>query len=88
MNLDKIPIDYSDIPETKITESTKIYKNPYAERIRKNGYSITVHYSPEDVATQIEGTVDKIMGMDVSDLDEDERKAFEKYLETNKAYIS
>ena len=25
-------------------------KNPYAESIRKNGYSVTVHYSPKDVA--------------------------------------
>jgi len=25
-------------------------KNPHAEKIKKEGYSITVHYSPQDVA--------------------------------------
>ena len=25
-------------------------KNPHAEKIKKEGYSITIHYSPQDVA--------------------------------------
>lgn len=41
-------IDFSDIPE--ITDLTKGRKNPHATKIKKEGYSITVHYSPEDVA--------------------------------------
>jgi len=24
-------------------------KNPYAEKLRKEGYTISIHYSPEDV---------------------------------------
>jgi len=27
-------------------------KNPYAEKVKKEGYSVTVHYSPEDVADE------------------------------------
>ena len=41
-------IDYSDIPEIKNLSNFR--KNPHAEKIKKEGYSITVHYSPEDVA--------------------------------------
>jgi hypothetical protein len=29
---------------------SKCRKNPYAAKIKAEGYSITVHYSPEDVA--------------------------------------
>ena len=25
-------------------------KNPHAEEIKKNGYSVTIHYSPQDVS--------------------------------------
>jgi len=85
MSIENIPIDLSDIPE--ITDFSKARKNPYAERIRKNGYSITIHYSPEDVAARTKENVERIQGMDMSDLDQDERRAFERYLETNKKYI-
>jgi len=37
----------------KIPETSKIRKNPYYEDIIKNGFSIVVHYSPEDVAEMI-----------------------------------
>ena len=86
MSIENIPIDLSDIPE--ITDFSKARKNPYAERIRKNGYSITIHYSPEDVAARTKENVERIQGMDMSDLDQDERRAFERYLETNKKYIT
>ena len=42
-----------DMPE--ITDFSKGRKNPFAEKIRKEGYSITVHYSPKDVA---DGVID------------------------------
>ena len=41
-------IDYSDIPE--ITDFSKARKNPHAATIKENGYSVIIHYSPEDVA--------------------------------------
>ena len=47
MNRDKT-IDYSDIP--KITDFSTARKNPHAEIIKNYGYSITTHYSPEDIA--------------------------------------
>jgi hypothetical protein len=37
-------------------------KNPYAERIKKHGYSVSIHYeSPEDVET--EAAVDTIKSL-------------------------
>lgn len=38
-----------DMPE--IIDFSKARKNPFADRIKKEGYSVTIHYSPEDVAT-------------------------------------
>ncbi|MCL2426705.1 MAG: hypothetical protein FWD05_10265 [Oscillospiraceae bacterium] len=88
MSINNIPIDLTDIPELTNKDFAKAKKNPYAKRIKENGYSITIHYSPEDVTAQIRGNVDSIHGMDMSDLDDDERRAFEKYLESNKEYLT
>ena len=85
MSVDNIPIDLSDIPE--ITDLSNARKNPFAEKIRKNGYSVTIHYSPEDVAARTKDNVSKIECMDMFDLDPDERIAYQKYLEANKQYI-
>ena len=41
-------INYEDIP--KINKLTKMCKNPFADTINKEGYSIIIHYTPEDVA--------------------------------------
>jgi hypothetical protein len=86
MSIKSIPIDLSDIPE--VTDLSMAQRNPYAEKIRKNGYSITIHYSPEDVAAQVKENVERVHGMDMSDLDQDERRAFERYLEANKQYLN
>ena len=88
MNINNIPIDLSDIPELTEKDFARARKNPYAERIRKHGYSITIHYSPEDVAARTKENVEKIQDIDMSDLDDDERRAFERYLEANKKYIT
>ena len=82
---DNIPIDLSDIPE--ITDFSKAKKNPFADKIKKHGYSIVIHYSPEDVAANTKANIERIQSMDLTALDQDERKAFEKYLEANKEYI-
>jgi len=68
-------IDLSDIPE--ITGTSKVRKNPYYERIMKYGFSITEHYSPEDVAEIIKGTCTR--EIDLRTLDPEEQKAFERY---------
>ena len=44
---DEKDINYDDIPEIK--DFSKGRKNPHAQKIRENGYSIIIHYSPEDV---------------------------------------
>ena len=79
-------IDTSDIPE--ITDFSKARRNPYAEKIRKHGYSITIHYSPEDVARMTEDTINKIKGLDMLELDPDEKEALRKYEETHKNYVN
>lgn len=77
-------IDYSDIPE--ITDFSTARKNPHAEKIKKYGYSITIHYSPEDVANMTKRSIEKIDNMedmDWLDLDQDEIEALKKYREAN-----
>ena len=83
VDLSNIPIDFSDIPE--ITDFSTAHRNPYYERIRKNGFTITEHYSPEDVKKIVSG----ICRRDTSslNLDPEEQKAFERYIEANKEYI-
>ena len=76
---------YSELTEK---DFAKARKNPFAERIKKHGYSVTIYYSPEDVASKIRENVAKVHGMDMSDLDEDERKAVQRYLESNKEYLT
>ena len=78
-------IDTSDIPE--ITDFSKARRNPYAEKIRKHGYSITIHYSPEDVARMTEDTINKIKGLDMLELDPDEKEALRKYQEAHENYF-
>ena len=60
-----------------IPEKSKIRKNPYYEDIIKNGFSVVVHYSPEDVAEMINGT--QRFDFDLLEHDPDELEAFEKY---------
>ncbi|MCL2356596.1 MAG: hypothetical protein FWC70_05470 [Defluviitaleaceae bacterium] len=86
MNEKDNSIDFSDIPE--ITDFSSARKNPYAEKIKKHGYTIMIRYSPEDVANMTARSVEKIDGledMDWLDLDADEIAALKKYRESNKA---
>jgi hypothetical protein len=68
-------IDFSDIPE--ITDFSKARKNPYYERIMKYGFSITEHYSPEDVKEMVKGVCTR--KIDIMTVDPEEQKAFERY---------
>ena len=70
------PLDNLKIPET-----SKIRKNPYYEDIVKNGFSVIVHYSPEDVAEMING--DQRFDFDMLEHDPDELAAFERYRISN-----
>ena len=79
-------IDTTDIPE--ITDFSKARPNPYAEKIRKHGYSITIHYSPQDVARMTSDTLDKIKELDMLELDTYEKEALMKYEESHKTYAS
>ena len=68
-------IDLSDIPEIKST--AKVRQNSIHERIMQYGFSITEHYSPEDVADIIKGTCSR--QIDILSLDPEEQRAFERY---------
>lgn len=74
-------IDTSEIKE--ITDFSKVRKNPYADKLRNNGFSIIINVSPEDIADMTRQNVETIKGMGLLELDVDEQKAFEKYLEAN-----
>jgi hypothetical protein len=62
-------------------------KNPYADKIKKYGYTIRIHYSPEDVANMNARAIEKIDGLEDTewlDLDPSEIWALKKYREANK----
>ena len=58
-------------------DATRIRQNPFYEDILKNGFSIAVHYSPEDVADMLSGK--QKFGIDLLEHDPDELAAFERY---------
>ena len=68
-------IDLSDIPE--ITGKKKALKNPFYERIMKHGFSITEHYTPEDIANIKKGSIAR--KIDIFSLDPEEQAALERY---------
>ena len=84
MRTDDLLIDYSDIPP--ITDFSTARKNPFADKIRKHGYTIQIHYSPEDVANMTKQAITDINGLEDMawlDLDADEIAALKKYREAN-----
>ena len=85
MRINESTIDYSDIPP--ITDFSTARKNPFAEKIKKHGYTVQVHYSPEDVANMTKQSIENIDGLEDMawlDLDADEIAALKKYREANK----
>jgi len=77
-------IDTSEIKE--ITDFFKARKNPYAEKLRSNGYSIVINVRPDDILKMAKNNIEMIKGMDILELDSLERKALEKYIEANKNF--
>jgi len=81
-------IDTSDIREMTAEDFARGRRNPYAENLRKNGYSIIINVSPEDIVKKTKDNIEKIQRMDMLELDPDERKALEKYMEKNASNTS
>ena len=77
-------IDTSEIREMTAQDFKKGRKNPYAEKLRKNGYSIVINVSPEDIANMTQCNVEAIQNMDMLKLDPEEQRAMEMYLEANR----
>ena len=66
----------------KMPDLSRVQRNPFYEDIIKNGFSIAVHYSPEDVADIISGK--QKFDFDLLEHDPDELAAFERYRQANR----
>ena len=65
----------------KMPDASRLQKNPFYKDIIKNGFSIAVHYSAEDVAEIISGK--QKFDFDLLEHDPDELAAFEEYRKAN-----
>jgi hypothetical protein len=65
----------------QMPDPSRIRRNPFYNDLVKNGFSITVHYSPEDVADILSGK--QKYDFDLLEHDPDELAAFEKYRKSN-----
>jgi len=73
MNTKMPVIDLDDMPE--ITDFSKGRKNPFAERIKREGYAIRIEYKPEDIA--------RMTGDELCSLDLEEKKVLAMYNAAN-----
>lgn len=74
-------VNTTDIPE--ITDFSSARPNPYAEKIKKHGYSVTIRYSPADVERMTRSALEKAKNLDILELDSEELKALERYKKAN-----
>ena len=72
-------IDLSDIPEIK--GRRKVRKNPFYERIMKEGLTIREYYSPDDIKNIRKGNLAR--RIDICALDAEELAAMEEYRKAN-----
>ena len=73
-------IDLSDIPEIKRTAKTR--KNPFYERIMREGFTIKEYYSPDDIQNIKKGNLAR--RIDINDLDAEELAALKEYCSRTK----
>ena len=79
-------IDTSDIRELTKDDFARGRKNPYAEKLRTQGYRIIIDVTPEDIATMSQQNIDKINDMENMDwleLDAQEIEALKIYRDLN-----
>ena len=67
----------------KTPDPSRVKRNPFYDDIIKDGFSITVHYSPADVVEIITGK--QKFDFDLLEHDPDELAAFERYQKSNQA---
>ena len=74
-------MNFDNMPE--ITDFSKGRKNPFAEKIKNEGYSVTIHYSPEDVANgNIDDAKDILQAL-VELMTQSEAKSLLNYIKNN-----
>jgi hypothetical protein len=69
----------------QMPDPSRIRRNPFYTDIMENGFSITIHYSPEDVADIVNGK--QKYDFDLLEHDPDELAAFEKYRKSNQVKV-
>jgi len=72
-------VDTSDIRELTAKDFARGRKNPYAEKIRKHGLTISVseYFSPDDVINIVNGSSNRL------EMTTEELEAFEEYRKAN-----
>jgi len=79
-------MDTTEIKELTEEDFKKARKNPYAKKLRENGYSIIIHVSPDDISESTKDNLDRINFLETGgwlDLDVEEIQALKKYREAN-----
>ena len=82
-------VDTSDIRELTKEDFARGRKNPFAEKLRANGYKIIIEVTPEEIAAMSRTNIAKINEMentDWLDLDAEEIEALKLYRESNKKF--
>ena len=74
-------IDYSDIPP--ITYLVNVRKNPHAEVIKKRGFSIMTHFSPEDIEKDLFDDTKEIVRALVELMTASETKRLLRFIKDN-----
>ena len=64
-------------------DPSRVRRNPFYERIMKDGFTIKEYYSPEDIANIKKGNLAR--RIDINALDEEELAALEEYKKNNAA---
>ena len=62
-------------------DPSRVKRNPFYERIMKEGFTIKEYYSPEDIKNIKKGSL--ASRIDINDLDAEELAALEEYKKTS-----
>ena len=82
-------VDTSDIRELTREDFARGRKNPYAKKLRTQGYKIIIDVTPNDIAEMSKknlSQIDSMEAMDWLDLDAEEIEAFKLYRKANKEH--
>ena len=70
-----------DFELKKVPDPKRVRRNPFYERIMKNGFTVKEYYSPEEIAKIKNGTLAR--RIDINELDPEEMSAMEEFMLMN-----